>query len=136
MKKILAAIAALALASSSAFAGSSAGHGQGGPLEPYDAMIAQANASGELFRITGVCQSACTMFLRINNVCVERSAVLKFHSGKPGVPASVTQRMEASYNGALRSYVEEHHFMDTPDFHSIPGSVIISQFGYKACPGK
>lgn len=139
MKKLVfvaATWAALALVSSSAFAGSSAGYGNGGPLQPYQAMIAKANASGELFRITGLCKSACTMFLSINNVCVERSALLKFHSGNPTAPFSVRQTMAATYNGALRSYVEEHHFMDTPAFHSIPGSAIIDKFGYKECPRK
>ena len=139
MKKLISATAiwaALALAPLSAFAGSSAGYGNGGPLEPYEAMIAQANASGELFRITGLCKSACTMFLAIKNVCVERSALLKFHSGVPGASSNITQRMAATYNGALRSYVNEHHFMDTPAFHSIPGSAIIAKFGYKECPRK
>ena len=139
MKKLMtvaATWAALALVSSSAFAGSSAGYGNGGPLGPYESMISQANASGELFRITGLCKSACTMFLSIRNVCVERSALLKFHSGVVGAPASVTQRMAASYNSALLGYVTEHHFMDTTAFHSIPGSALIDKFGYKECPRK
>ncbi|PSO15545.1 hypothetical protein [Bradyrhizobium sp. MOS003] len=117
--------------SSSAFAGTSAGWGQGGKLEPYEAMIAQANSSGELFRIQGVCKSACTMFLSIRNVCVEPGAKLMFHAG---VSPAVTARMAATYNGALRSYVEGNHFMDSRTFHAVPGSVLISKFGYKACP--
>lgn len=139
MKKLVsvaATSAALALASSSAFAGSSAGYGNGGPLGPYQTMIAQANASGELFRITGLCKSACTMFLSIKNVCVERSALLKFHSGVAGAAPGVGPTMAATYNSALRSYVDEHHFMDTPAFHSIPGSALIDKFGYKECPRK
>jgi hypothetical protein len=117
--------------SSSAFAGTSAGWGHGGKLEPYEGMIAQANASGELFRIQGVCKSACTMFLSISNVCVEPSATLMFHAG---VTPAVTARMAATYNSALRSYVEGNHFLDTRTLRPIPGSVIISKFGYKACP--
>jgi hypothetical protein len=139
MKKLVsiaATFAALTFMSSFAFAGSSAGYGKGGPLGPYQVMISQANASGELFRITGLCKSACTMFLSINNVCVERSALLKFHSGIASAPPSVRQAMAATYNSALRSYVEEHHFMDTPAFHSIPGSALIDKFGYKECPRK
>jgi hypothetical protein len=117
--------------SSSALADSSAGWGHGGKLEPYEAKIAAANSSGELFRIQGVCKSACTMFLSIRNVCVEPGAQLMFHSGT--TPA-VTARMAATYNGALRSYVEGNHMMDTRTLRGIPGSVIISRFGYKACP--
>ncbi|MFX6838593.1 hypothetical protein ABTH46_19855, partial [Acinetobacter baumannii] len=33
-------------------------------------VIQQYNASGERFRIDSHCQSACTMFLSIRNVCV------------------------------------------------------------------
>jgi hypothetical protein len=116
---------------SPALAGSSKGYGKGGKLAPYETMIAQANSSGELFRIQGVCKSACTMFLSINNVCVEPSATLMFHAGT--TPA-VTERMAGTYNSALRSYVESNHFMDTRDLHAISGSAIINKFGYKACP--
>jgi hypothetical protein len=128
--RILTAILAASICSS-ALAGSSAGWGHGGNIAPYDAMIAQANASGELFRITGVCKSVCTMFLSIRNSCVEPGATLMFHAG---VRPEITARMAATYNGALRSYVESNHMMDTRTLRGIPGSVIISKFGYKACP--
>jgi hypothetical protein len=26
------------------------------------------------------------------------------------------------------------NYMDTPEFHAIPGSMIIDRFGYKECP--
>ncbi len=32
-------------------------------------------------RIEGHCQSLCTLFLGLRNVCVERSARLLFHAG-------------------------------------------------------
>jgi hypothetical protein len=122
--------------SSSAFAGTSQGYGMGGAFAPYEAIIAQANASGELFRIQGHCQSACTMFLGIRNVCVERSAELLFHAGMAHgvITPAATARMTVMYNPALRDYVESNHFMDTRTLHPIPGSVIISKFGYKECP--
>ena len=126
----------LALFSSSAFAGTSQGYGMGGAFAPFDAVIAQANASGELFRIQGHCQSACTMFLGIRNVCVERSAQLLFHAGreKGAITAAATARMTTMYNASLRDYVESNHYMDTLTLHPIPGSVIIDRFGYKECP--
>jgi hypothetical protein len=130
----IASLLATALAvsiSSTALAGSSKGWGHGGVIAPYEAVIAQANASGELFRITGVCKSACTMFLSIRNVCVEPSANLMFHIG---VSPVATSKMLATYNDALRNYVQSNHYMDTRDLHGIPGSTIISKFGYKACP--
>ena len=100
-------------------------------------VVQQYNASGERFRIDGHCQSACTMFLSIRNVCVAPGATLLFHAGgsmRTGTinPAS-TQKMLSTYNAALRQYVTDNHFMDTLAFHSIPGSQIIKRFGYPAC---
>src|SRR3954465_4977783 len=71
----------LLLLSSPAMAGPSQGHGNGGRFAVYDPIVAAHNSSGELFRIEGHCQSACTLFLGIRNVCVARSAQLLFHAG-------------------------------------------------------
>jgi hypothetical protein len=101
------------------------------------AVIQQYNASGERFRIDGHCQSACTMFLSIRNVCVTPGATLLFHAGgsmqKGIINASTTQQMLSTYNAALRKYVSDNHFMDTFEFHPIPGGEIIKRFGYPAC---
>jgi hypothetical protein len=103
----------------------------------FGSVIRQYNASGERFRIDSHCQSACTMFLSIRNVCVEPGATLLFHAGgdrgKGIINPKITQKMLSTYNAALRSYVTANHFMDTLDFHSISGSEIISRFGYRAC---
>ena len=34
-------------------------------FQDFDPVVAQYNASGELFRIEGHCQSSCTLFLAI-----------------------------------------------------------------------
>jgi hypothetical protein len=102
----------------------------------FDEVIAQYNASGERFRIDGHCQSACTMFLSIRNVCVMPSAALLFHSGgnqRRGPLAAPTQRMLSAYKPALQRHLTEHHYMDTLEFHAISGREIISRFGYPAC---
>ena len=109
-----------------------------GEMPRFDAVVQQYNASGERFRIDAHCQSACTTFLSIRNVCITPGATLLFHSGgDPQTnrinPAS-TQHMLAAYNPALRKYVTDNHFMDTFDFHTIPGSEMIARFGYPACP--
>jgi hypothetical protein len=100
-------------------------------------VIQQYNASGERFRIDAHCQSACTMFLSIRNVCIAPGATLLFHAGgsmrKGIINPSTTQQMLSTYNAALRQYVTDNHFMDTFEFHPIPGSVIIKRFGYPAC---
>jgi hypothetical protein len=58
--------------------GSNLGYGLGGSLRDYDGTVHQYNASGERFRIRGRCQSACTLFLAIKNVCIERSLCFDF----------------------------------------------------------
>ena len=45
-----------------------------------------------------------------------------------------TQRMLNAYNGKLRRYLVDNHYMETLAFHTIPGSTIIGTFGYRECP--
>ena len=102
----------------------------------FQSVIQQYNASGERFRIDSHCQSACTMFLSIRNVCVSPNATLLFHAGGTrlrGISPVRTQQMLDTYNAALQQYVTARHFMDTLDFHSISGGEIIKRFGYPAC---
>jgi hypothetical protein len=58
------------LVSSAALAGSSQPYGKGGWIAQFQPVIDQYNASGELMRIEGHCQSNCTLFLGLRNVCV------------------------------------------------------------------
>jgi hypothetical protein len=108
-----------------------------GEMPKFDAVVQQYNASGDRFRIDSHCQSACTMFLSIRNVCVTPGATLLFHAGgdvhNNRFSEASTQHMLSAYNGALRQYVTENHFMDTFAFHTISGREIISRFGYPAC---
>ena len=69
------------LISSTSVAATSERFGMGGWYKDFQPEIERANASGELFRIKGHCQSNCTLFLGLRNVCVERSATLLFHAG-------------------------------------------------------
>jgi hypothetical protein len=98
------------LVASSAMAGTSAGYGMGGQFSRFDPVVAEANRSGELFRIEGHCQSACTLFLKWTN------------------------HMLSAYNARLRSYLVSNHYVDTLAFHTISGSDIIKKFGYRECP--
>src|SRR5438552_18464368 len=87
---------ALLLISSTAFAATSEKFGNGGWIQNFQPEIDRANASGELFRIKGHCQSNCTLFLGLRNVCVERSAMLLFHAShdrQRNINAGSTQRM-------------------------------------------
>jgi hypothetical protein len=106
-------------------------------FDQFLSVIQQYNASGERFRIDSHCQSACTMFLSIRNVCIAPGATLLFHAGgsmRKGIISSYyTQRMLNTYNAALRRYVTDNHFMETLEFHPISGGEIIKRFGYPAC---
>jgi hypothetical protein len=106
-------------------------------FQRFDAVIQRFNASGERFRIDTHCQSACTMFLSIRNVCVTPGATLLFHSGgnprTNRINPAATQRMLSTYNAALQKYVTDNHYMDTFAFHTISGRDIVSKFGYPAC---
>jgi hypothetical protein len=121
-----------------ALAGSSVGYGNGGPSSRFDPIVDQYNRSGELFRIEGRCQSACTLFLGIKNVCIEPSATLLFHAGhdmaRTKILAWATDHMLSAYNASLRSYVVSSHYMDTMEFHAISGRDMIQKFGYRECP--
>jgi hypothetical protein len=135
MRPIIAAL--LLLISTSAMAGNNAGYEMGGQFARFDPVVSQYNRSGELFRIEGHCQSSCTLFLAIRNVCIDRGATLLFHAGhdnNKNVTASATSHLLAAYNGRLRSYVTANHYVDTLEFHSISGADMIQKFGYRACP--
>ena len=127
-----------------AFADSSVsklGMGQGAGTEMafhgFMGVIHKFNASGERFEIDGYCRSACTMFLSIRNSCIASGAILAFHSGgdyKNRIhSAAATNQMLATYKPALRAYLVQNHIMDSFDFTDIPGSDMVSKFGYKAC---
>lgn len=123
-------------------AGSSKGYGEGGYVPNFLRIIRQYNASGELFRIQGVCKSACTMFLGISNVCVERDATLMFHAGHDiaeNVTGPDTRASRAAlyrYKAALRQYLLDGHHLDTDAYHALEGSVLVEKFGYPDCKGR
>ncbi|MGY3341436.1 hypothetical protein ACVWZ4_007396 [Bradyrhizobium sp. USDA 4472] len=112
---------------------SSSRYGMGGRIRDFKEYRQQASQTGQPFRIEGHCQSACTMFLRLRNACVDPNAELLFHAGSD---QKATQSMLNSYNGALRSYLLANHIMDTTSFTTISGRDIIHRFGYRACSPK
>jgi hypothetical protein len=138
----LACVVAVAWGSSALADGSSRSYGGGGPFRFFDPIISQYNQTGELFRIEGHCQSSCTMFLAIRNVCVDPNATLLFHAAllpsmrdQPPVP-EWNEHMLSAYNAPLREFVVAHHYMDSFAFHAISGRDIIHKFGYRECPRK
>jgi hypothetical protein len=139
---VLGCLATVLWTSSALADGSSLPYGGGGPMTKFDAIIGQYNASGELFRIEGHCQSSCTMFLAIRNVCVDANANLLFHaalSARERDHAPFPERnahMASHYNSSLRAFVLANHYMDSFAFHPISGRDIIRKFGYRQCSRK
>jgi hypothetical protein len=136
---LLALTAVSALAQGAVSQSGRMGRGSGPEgMAPFNAMVRQYNASGQEFRIDTHCQSACTLFLAIRNVCIVPSASLLFHAGHTRGPnrqinPAATNRMMAAYKPALRSYLKAGGYMDTLAFHTISGQTMISKFGYRAC---
>ena len=118
--------------------GSSLPYGKGGWFAQFDPIVRQYNQSGEQFRIEGHCQSACTLFLGIRNVCITRSASLLFHAGhdrQRNINPSATKHMMNHYNAKLRAYLVANRIMETISFTTISGGDMISKFGYRECSG-
>jgi hypothetical protein len=131
LKMLACATAVIAtIATMPALAATSTPYAMGGKTKDFAVDVQRYRQSGERFRITGHCQSACTMFLALRNVCIEPSARLLFHAGQT---PDATQRMMNSYNAALRNYLAQRGAMDTAAFHTISGSDMIRRFGYRAC---
>jgi hypothetical protein len=111
-------------------AATSTPYAMGGRTRDFAVDVQRYRQSGEQFRITGHCQSACTMFLALRNVCIEPSARLLFHAGKT---ARGTRDMLNSYNPALKRYLTARGVMESAAFHTISGRDMIRLFGYRAC---
>ena len=121
--------------------GSSVGHGEGDYTPEFVAIVRRYNASGEPFRIEGICKSACTMFLGIRNVCVERGATLMFHVGHDiaenvtGPESRASRAAHYRYNEALRRYL-----LDGPWIQMLSTACrearSSNRFGYRECPPK
>ena len=118
---------------------SSSPYSDGGYLPDFVKIVRQYNASGEVFRIQGACKSACTIFLGIRNVCIERDAKLMFHAGhdiaedRTGPDTRASRTMLYRYNEGLRHYLLEGHHMDTQEFYTLSGGELIDRFGYREC---
>jgi len=137
--KFLLAFALLA-AATAAQADTSDRFSKGGWYEKFQPAIDRANETGELFRIRGSCQSNCTLFLGVRNVCIERSARLLFHAGhgrkekRHVINHNSTQRMLNAYNSKLRQFVVANGYMNKLEFSVITGADMIDKFGYRQCP--
>lgn len=131
-----AAALAILLAASPASAGTSRGYENGGYFTRFDPVVAEFNQSGKPFRIVGLCQSACTLFLSIRNVCIEPQATFQFHAGSDGkgnISTFANRHLLDHYNPKLRRFVIQNRYLETLEFNTISGTDMIEKFGYPAC---
>ena len=119
--------------------GSSLLYSEGGYVPDFLKIVRHYNASGEQFRIEGTCKSACTLFLGIGSVCVQRDAKLMFHAGhdiaenRTGPDTRASRAALYRYNESLRRYLLDGHHLDTDAYHTLSGGELIDRFGYREC---
>ena len=80
----------------------------GGSVVAYDARWAGLAAHGVSVRISGPCQSACTVLLRHiprSRICVTPEATLGFHLAH--LP-SATAILWSGYQGDIRAWINQH----------------------------
>jgi hypothetical protein len=131
MNNAMLVAAVLALAVPAVAVADSRPYSMGGITREFAPKVREADRAGKTFRISGHCQSACTMFLAVRTVCIEPSARLLFHAGRT---ARGTRDMINSYNPKLRAYLVANGIMDSAAFHTISGRDMIARFGYRRCP--
>lgn len=85
-------------------------------------QIERIERSGHLFRIDGMCISACTMYLGLKNVCVAPRTVLGFHSSytsngfMPPQPSKYGNAVVMSYYpDRVKKWVAEKKAFDSLD---------------------
>lgn len=91
--------------------------GMGGDIQQFLAMEAQLAKSGRKVIVRNECNSSCTMFLRLKNICAEPTASFLFHAGHVinddgsiggAVPHSVDQKVTNLYPPRIRNWIVKH----------------------------
>ena len=106
----------------------------GGQVRLFAGIVRAYNRRGEPSVSKVIASRPARCSWRSNDVCVTRSAELLFHAGKDrnqNIDPSATHQMFNTYNARLQACIAAHHYMDTLEFHTIPGRAIIDSFGYR-----
>jgi len=111
----------------------------GGWLSQRSAEIRQLRATGQRVELRGTCLSACTMYLALPNVCVDRSASFGFHGptrNGQNLPAHEFEHwsgvMADTYREPLRSWYLTEARYRTTGYYQVSGSELINM-GYPQC---
>ena len=91
--------------------------GEGGDIGQFLALQAQLAQSGRRVIVRNECNSSCTMFLRLRNICAEPGASFLFHAGHKimnngqigaPVPHSMDQMVTNLYPPRIRAFIIRH----------------------------
>ena len=115
----------------------------GGSVPQRVAQIERLKASGERVEVTGkYCNSACTMYLALENMCTTRNTAWGFHgpsSGLPGLPLAHheferwTMVMAEHYPQPLRRWFMEEARDELIGVTRISGADMIERYGVEEC---
>lgn len=87
--------------------------GPGGSVIEYARRVSNARIGGHVVRITGRCESACTLFLAMppSRVCLSRGSSFTFHlpyGARADFNTWAANYMMQSYPQWVRSYIQAH----------------------------
>ena len=108
----------------------------GGPLTTRAAQVDKWAEVGHTVEIRGVCYSACTMYLYMDNTCVSEDAVLGFHAPHNLFTKQVDREGVAIYrkyvrDTMLRDY--DAHWSKTVEFSIFTGKELHEKYGINLC---
>ena len=113
----------------------------GGHVNEYFDKVAKLNRGNHPIRILGECDSACTIYLSANEVCVTENSNFGFHTAfhtksyddwtKVSTDYEATDRIMESYKDTLKNYIMDHGGLNS-DFMYIDGKTMIL-LGYDEC---
>jgi hypothetical protein len=111
----------------------------GGKLRAYTAQVERLNREKRAKRISGVCASACSVFLGVRRVCIERDAQVWFHAAyqpaslRPDPTGSLV--MLSYYPRRVRRWVIQTGALEQTSWsaeHMLTGEQLI-QMGLSPC---
>jgi hypothetical protein len=125
---------------------STGGYTMGGSLDAYYSYVYQHRQAGNRFEINGaVCQSSCTLFLGVGDVCVGPHTRFGFHAPSHGGLFRANPKLEARAVAAMSEMYSQGHPALGPWFEQnalhkiltmthLTGQQLHDHFGFDLCP--
>lgn len=111
---------------------------KGGVLDEYIASANRMGNSGREIRITGLCGSACTVYLRLPNTCITPNATVAFHgarSAKTGQPSPLGNlKLILNYSEGIEQLFFDHAaHLQGSDAYYVSGAQLIALGEVREC---